>query len=185
MMGGRRQKRLGLFVYFVAGSVSLAMELLSFYAFQATAGSLYSQLAVLVGAFMLGLSLGAWYASRTDRPGVEYLALVTLLAAGLIFMFTHDLIDVRLGVLYHPLFLFTVALATGSLFTSATRRYYGYSLTGNRGLGYAIELAGSGLSALLVTTVLLPLIGLEGVFICLLSLVALTLSAAGVSNRGD
>ena len=179
----QRHRQMGLWLYFVAGAVSLAYELLAFYVFQCTAGSLYSQIAVLVGTFMLGLSLGAWYAARAQRDGFEYPALVTLAVAGLIFMFTHGLVDPRLALLYHMLFLLTTALATGSLFAAATRRYYANTFFTNRGRGYAVELIGSGLSALLVATVLLPVIGLTWLLAACVMLLGVTTVGCLASRR--
>jgi len=176
-------RRLGLWLYFTAGSVSLAYVLLAFYVFQCTVGSLYSHVAVLVGTFMMGLSLGAWYTARAQRDGFEYPALVTLAVAGLIFLFTHGLVDPRLALLYHMLFLLTTALATGSLFAAATRRYYRDAVLADRGRGYAVELIGSGLSALLVTTVLLPTLGLNWLLVACVALLGVTVGACAASRR--
>jgi len=173
----------GLWLYFTAGAISLTYELLSFYVFQCTVGSLYSQLALLVGTFMLGLSVGTWYTARADRTGFEYPALATLLLAGLIFLFTHRLVNPQVALLYLMLFLLTTALATGSLFTAATRCYYGDAPQANRGTGYAVELAGSGLSALFVTTILLPLIGLTWVVVVCSLLLVVVLGAGYLTRR--
>jgi len=153
--------RFGLFLYFVAGLVSLSLELIAFYTYQSSVGSLYSEIAVLIGTFMLGLALGTYASSHTTRPGIGRLSLATILAACLMFMFTWNLIDHRLALVYHVLFLFVVALATGSLFVAATRRYFADRKSRNRGTGYACELVGSAIGALLTTTILLPVIGLQ------------------------
>jgi spermidine synthase len=165
--GRRNRGRTGMFLYFTAGVVSLSLELVSFYVYQSMAGSLYSSLAVLIGTFMLGLALGTWLAGRTVGLGIGRLSLATLVAATALFGLTWSMVDFRLALVYHLLFLFVVSVATGTLFVAATRCYYGSESGANRGLGYAAELGGSALGALLVLSVLLPLLGLAWVLACL------------------
>lgn len=155
-----KKKRYGLFLYFTAGLVSLCLELVSFYVYQSSAGSLYSEMAILIGAFMLGLAFGTYYSMRMGKERLEYPALLTLLAATLIFLATFDRINPQALLFYHLFFLFAVAAATGSLFVAATSRYYPTGSETNRGAGYACELIGSSVGALLSTTILLPIIGL-------------------------
>ncbi|MEW5795210.1 MAG: hypothetical protein AB1772_02505 [Candidatus Zixiibacteriota bacterium] len=171
----RDSTRVGLFLYVTAGLVSLSLELVSFYLYQSTAGSLYVHLAMLVGVFMLGLSLGTWLAARTVGQGLGVLSVATLLAATIALALTWHRVDFRLALIYHLLFLFVVALATGSLFIAATRSYYAAPARANRGLGYAAELCGSALGALLTTTVLLPIIGVYWLLISLGALLVLAL----------
>lgn len=172
-----RSRRVGMFMYFVAGSVSLSLELLAFYTYQSTAGSLYTDMAVLIGTFMLGLALGAYLANSTLGTGIGQLSLLTLAVAAVLLGFTWQSIDYRLALIYHALFLLVAALATGSLFVAATRRYYASDANENRGFGYAAELVGSAVGALLTTTVLLPVIGINWllfalVIVCVLGFVS-------------
>jgi spermidine synthase len=170
-----RQRRSGMFMYFIAGTASLSLELLAFYTFQSTAGSLYTDMSVLIGTFMLGLSLGTYLANRTVGSGIGRLSLFTLAAAAGLFGFTWSMVDPRLALVYHALFLLVTALATGSLFVAATRRYYSNDWGTNRGFGYAVELLGSAAGALLTTTVLLPVIGIIGLLVGLIVLCLLGL----------
>jgi spermidine synthase len=172
--------RFGLFVCFTAGTVSLSLELISFYVYQSSAGSLYSELAILIGTFMLGLSLGTYLASGVTKPGLTRLSLLTLLIATLLFGVTWSSVDYELALVYHALFLMVVALATGSLFVAAIRRYYDVNPARNRGAGYAWELVGSALGALVATSLLLPMIGLSWLLVSVGGLVVLTL----VGNAG-
>ena len=179
---GRR--RFGLFLYFAAGAVSLAVELTVFYVHQTLAGSLYSELAVLVGAFMVGLAAGTYFALRMpSRRGLEYPSLVMLGAALVLYLFTYEHVPVDALLVYHVPFLFAVAAATGSLFVAATARYYPEKSAGNRGIGYAIELVGSCLAALLLGPVLLPVIGMTALLVSLVGLTVLALAGAFVSRR--
>ncbi len=173
----RTQGRIGLLFYFIAGVVSLSLELISFYLFQSMAGSLYTHLAVLIGVFMLGLAVGTWFGSRTVGLGIGWLSLSTLAAATVIFALTWRLVPSELALVYHTMFLLVVALATGTLFVAATRHYYSGFTSRSRGTGYAVELAGSACGALLTTGVLLPIIGVN-LLICALAL--LTIAALAI-----
>jgi hypothetical protein len=154
-------------LFFTAGAVSLSLELIAFYLFQATAGSLYTHLALLIGVFMLGLAIGAWLGTRTIGVGIGWLSQATLLAAILVLGLTWRQADFGLALVYHLLFLLVVALATGTLFVAATRHYYAGFDSRSRGTGYAVELAGSACGALLTNAVLLPLLGLYPTLVAL------------------
>ncbi len=135
VISGRRHRRFGLFLYLTAGIISLSLELLSFYLYQASAGSLYLEMAALIGAFMLGLGLGAYYSIRLGHVRLEYPSLIILGGTIYFFLHTYDSIPAAAMLYYHMFFLFTTALATGSLFVAATNRYYYGRAHANRGLG--------------------------------------------------
>jgi hypothetical protein len=186
VVGKGRHRRFGLFLYLTAGLVSLSLELVSFYLYQVSAGSLYAELAALIGAFMLGLAVGTYFAYRVRSTRLAWPALVMLLLATLFFIHTCLQVDPRVLLLYHLCFQFTVALATGTLFVAATSRYYPAGLTANRGAGYAAELTGSAIGALLTVTILLPVLGLQWLLLSICGVVVL--AAAGllfVSSKAD
>ncbi len=182
LLKASRRRTFSLFLYFTAGLVSLTLELLSFYLYQSQAGTLYSELSALIGAFMLGLAAGTYYTARFDRDNMEYPALLLLLTAALLFASTYDTVDSGALLLYHGLFLFTVAAATGSLFTAATRRYYFGRSGANRGIGYAMDLIGSSAGALITMTILLPLIGVAWIIYSSIALVTVALAGALISS---
>lgn len=177
-----KRRKYGLFLYLVAGIVSLSMELISFYLFQSMAGSLYSQMGILIGAFMLGLALGTWYSMRLGGEHLEYPSLLLLLTAAVVFLATYDRLSTSILPVYHGLFLFTIAIATGSLFVAATIRYYFGRPQANRGLGYAFEIVGSSIGALFSVTLFLPLIGLTWLIISLILLIAVALIGAYITE---
>jgi spermidine synthase len=164
----RRRRSYGLFLYFVAGLISLSLEMISFYVYQTLAGSLYSELAVLIGAFMFGLSAGAYVTYKTAAKHADLGALLMLSVATLIFAVTYQGVPTAMLLTYHLFFLLTVALGTGSLFAAATRRYYESDPGRNRGAGYGFELVGSAVGAILPTTVFLPTIGLTWLLVLVL-----------------
>ncbi len=172
---GSAKGRYAMFLFFTAGVVSLSLELISFYVFQSYAGSLYWALAILIGAFMLGLSLGTAivYRIKSDRVSGFALSLLLILTVG--FLLTFELGTFVSPVFYHACFLLLAAAATGALFVGATRLYYGRKSKENRGAGYALEIAGSSLGALFSTAVLLPVIGLNYLLIGIAGIIALAL----------
>lgn len=181
--GRNRRRRFGLFLYLTAGVVSISLELLSFYLYQTTAGSLYSELAALVGSFMLGLAAGTFYSQRMKSDHLEYPALIVLLIAGALFGLTWNRIEPSTALGYHLLFLFVVALATGSLFVAATRRYYENRPLCNRGAGYAVEVLGSAIGALLTLTLLLPMLGIAWVLVVLELILTVAFVGAIITAR--
>jgi spermidine synthase len=180
--GRNRARQFSLFLYFTAGAVSLSLELVSFYVYQSLAGSLYSELAILIGAFMLGLAIGTFYAFKIRNPALAFPALILMAIASLLFLVTYDIVAARMLLVYHLMFQFTVALATGTLFVAATSAYYPIGREVNRGAGYAAELLGSSLGALTITTVLLPAIGLQWVLIAITGLTLLAIMGTIVSS---
>ncbi|UCD16415.1 MAG: hypothetical protein JSV44_08080 [Candidatus Zixiibacteriota bacterium] len=177
-----RRRHYGLFLYFVAGAASLTLELISFYVYQSFAGALYSEMGALIGSFMLGLAVGTFYSQKIDSDNIEFPALLLLLTATVIFLATFKRVDTNLLLYYNLLFLFTSAAATGSLFVAATRRYYFGKPEVNRGAGYALELVGSSLGALLAMTILLPVIGLQWLLGGVALFVGIALAGAMVTS---
>jgi spermidine synthase len=173
----------GLYLYFIAGFVSLSMELIVFYLHQVMSGSLYLEMAVLIGFFMLGLAMGTYYSYQVGRENLEFPALLLLLTGSVVFWITYDSIPSGALIFYHTFFLFTIAIATGSLFVAATRRYYFGRAGSHRGIGYAVELVGSSLGALMVTTILLPIIGLQWLLVSILIILLSAFAGAILTVR--
>lgn len=182
-LGGRGRRRYGLFLYFVAGVVSLTLELVSFYLFQSMAGSLYSEMAALIGSFMLGLGLGTFWARRYGGRGLEFASLMLLLLVALCFLYSYDYYDPSVILYYHLAFQFVVAVATAGLFVAATNRYYSEAGRANRGLGYAVELAGSAVGGLISMTILLPVLGVQFLLLCVAGMVVLALLGSVLADR--
>lgn len=178
-----RRSRFGLFLYFTAGIVSLSFELITFYVYQSLAGSLYSELSLLVGVFMLGLAIGTYlshtYPIRNSKIPVLLLLMFLIAAFRMSFMYVPS----AFLLIYHIIFMFLMAAATGAVFVGATRLYYTCHHDRNRGLGYALELVGSSLGALLTTTVLLPVIGLQGLLGAVIFLLILAFSGSILTKK--
>jgi spermidine synthase len=168
-----RRRCYGLFLYFTAGVVSLTLEMVSFYAYQSSAGSLYSELAALIGTFMFGLSAGAYITYKSAVKHADLSALTMLIVATVVFAVTFQRVPTSMQLPYCLLFLLTDALGAGSLFAAATRRYYESAPNRNRGSGYALDLVGSSIGAVLPTILLLPTIGLSWLLLSVVSLLAI------------
>ena len=181
---GKRHSRFGLFLYFTAGVVSLSFELLIFYVYQSLAGSLYSELALIIGVFMLGLALGTYVSQKYTFKKPELLTLALLFLVCAVFVCTFEYIPSNYLLPYHVACMLLAAMATGGLFVAATGRYYADNPERNRGAGYALELTGSALGALLTTTVLLPVLGLKGIMLILIILLVMAFFGSLATRTG-
>jgi spermidine synthase len=177
----QRRRRYGLFLFFIAGLVSLSLELAAFYQFQASAGSLYSEMGALIAAFMIGLSIGTYVAMKSNRERLELPALILMLASIGIYSFTYGNISTDTLLFYNLSFLLTIAMATGALFVAAANRYYFGRSESNRGLGYAFELVGSAIGAIVPTIILLPVIGFQWILISIAFIIVIAIIGAIIS----
>jgi spermidine synthase len=182
LIGSRRRRIYGLFLYYVAGLISLSAELIAFYLYQTTAGSLYLELGILIGSFMFGLAIGTYLSLRANHENLEFPGLVLMAAALLFFYLTYQKISPGVSLYYYLLFFITIAMATGTIFVAATDRFYFGKSESNRGLGYGLELTGSALGALVPTAILLPLLGVNLLLISLMAMIIIAVIGAFISR---
>jgi len=181
--GQRKRRAVGTALFFIAGSTSIILELVALYIYQSLAGSLYSHLGLLIGCFMIGLSVGTYSARQLAPRRSDLSALVLMLAATAVLALTWPLIPAELALGYYACFLIAAAIATGALYVAATRHYYADSFQGNYGAGYALELIGSAVGSLLTLTFLLPMIGVNGVLIAVMIMALIGLGVTLHSHR--
>jgi spermidine synthase len=136
---------------------TIVAEIIVLVWFQVLYGYLYGRIALLLSTFMLGLFCGSLLLSRLGpvsfrrliRAQSEFLALLLLL---------------WLAVRTNPpewvafLLLFLFGAAGGDLFIVSNRLYLREKI--DYGKGYALDLGGSFLGALVTSSVLIPLAGL-------------------------
>jgi len=183
-------------VIFAAGFAAAALEVVLLLGFQVLYGSLYRQVGLVVTVFMAGLAAGAWRANhRLDHAASVRLAPVRLLlllsgaiavlAALLPFIlpqlgrldaFTGSALSGQGIVL---LLTFLLAALVGGQFPLAGATGSGEAAATAARL-YTADLVGAALGALLVSTLLIPLLGVTAV--CLLT-AALNLAAAAIAWR--
>jgi len=159
MFMGLKRKRSSFLLTPVAvmGFTTIVAEILLIIAYQAFSGYLYQRLALLFAAFMIGLSSGAFFGMRRQRAHFAQIlydqtGFILLLALSFFFLRSqpHEIIFYVL--------LFGLGIMGGDLFIIANRLFLKEKR--NYGLGYGLDLMGSFAGALLVSSVLIPLVGL-------------------------
>jgi spermidine synthase len=183
-------------VIFAAGFAAAALEVVLLLGFQVLYGSLYRQVGLVVTAFMAGLAVGAWRVNRRlDRKAIagfspiRLLLLLSCAIAGLAVLLPFILPQLgRLDVLTGSvlvgqgvvlLLTFLLAALVGGQFPLAGATGSGEAAVTAARL-YSADLVGAALGALLVSTLLIPLLGVTAV--CLLT-AGLNLVAAAIAWR--
>jgi len=151
-------------VVFAGGFAASTLEVLLLLAFQILCGSVYHQVGIVVTVFMAGLAVGAWLANRpkklSRRASLCVLAaalgmFAALLPPTLTELQTLSFEAVRTLV---PAATFGLAMLVGMEFPVASQTEHTEPTTTAAKL-YAADFAGAALGALLVSTLLVPLIG--------------------------
>ncbi len=164
-------------VLFASGFAASALEFVLLLGFQILCGSVYHQVGVIVTVFMLGLALGAWWANRRlgaggamgDRRALRRSAV----ALGL-YGLSLPLLLPRLAQATEagpplPLIKFFIALLTLILAAAVglqfplAGRIEGGGTAGVAARLYTADFMGACLGALLASTWLIPLLGVNGV----------------------
>jgi spermidine synthase len=140
------------------GFTLIGLEMLLLLAFQAIYGYVYQQLAVIIAAFMAGMSLGSWLALRAPaRRGIRTLVLLQL-GAAIAPLLLCAVFQAVTPVLFPVLALFCGMLG-GYEFPVASRIFFSGSGRRSPGTLYALDLAGSCLGAVLFSVYLIPVFG--------------------------
>jgi hypothetical protein len=139
------------------GFSSMGWWLLLIATWQATRGSVYSEIGALTAAFMAGLAVGAGLACKWSYAA-RRLPLVLAAGAALSFLIAGG-IAIRFPLAAVPLLLITGGALTGAAFPGLT------TLTGRdsrrgAGLAFAADEAGAAAGALVVGIVAIPWAGL-------------------------
>ena len=173
-----KQKRIALAVtIFVSGMTGMALNLLFLLNFQEAFGSIYEMVGAMIAANMLGLALGVMVAARLlKKYKPNSLLLPALIALICVVLLLPTLLNVLLTVQFIPATLAAAVLSgglVGVLFGIVNRKYL--TSLSNTGSVYAFDLFGSSVGALTTCSVLLPVLGIQGVayFLSLLILPAL------------
>ena len=173
-------------VIFCGGFAASALEVVLLLVFQAMFGSLYYQVGLIVTVFMLGLVIGAmlvgrWLGDWKRRQLIGLAIAVTAYAACLPLALwglgqaegPAAMVAGRIGI---PLLTLLLAALVGMQFPLAARiDFHGPAATSAR--LYTADYLGAALGALLVSTLLIPVLG---VFVVCFLTAGLNLAAAGV-----
>lgn len=152
------------------GFGGMCYDLAIIFAFQIFYGYVYREIALLVAAFMAGLSFGGWFMSRRVEEGGGWEKLVRVEGGLVLLWFSFPLI---LEALYRwggeatiPLLLALNALGgfmVGLEFPLASRLYSEeHGLSETAGIMYGMDLVGAFLGSVLFSVALLPSLGLAG-----------------------
>ncbi|MFC1645961.1 hypothetical protein ACFL2Y_02150 [Candidatus Omnitrophota bacterium] len=149
------------------GMLGMAFDLIIIFIYQSLYGYVYHHIALLITAFMSGLTLGGW--SMTRRLSViknKRLNLILFEIGLIIFSLAIIPLFIYLGKAKLNLsFIFFVISAisgflVGSEFPLANSLYQDRNSTQTAGVLYALDLLGSWIGALIISVVLIPVIGL-------------------------
>ena len=185
-----RLRPVGLAV-FTTGLAASALEVVLLLGFQVLFGSLYQRVGLIVTMFMLGLGTGSFWTSRKttpyDRRHLTMLvfavaAFAALLPAGLAALGRFPNGPAATAAAQTVIYLLTLLLAVlvGCTFPLAGKIDFGYPLGAASATAsrlYTADYLGAALGALLVSTWLVPLVGVTAV--CLL-VAGLSAASGGV-----
>jgi len=160
------------------GFTMIGLEMLLLLAFQAIYGYIYQQLAVIIAGFMVGMALGSWLGlhrldSLDEQADIRRLARLQVLAALsplLLFLLLHAFAATKLSTLgflvsqiLFPILAVFCGLFGGYQFPIASRLFFAgrQSQTESTGTLYALDLAGSCLGAIVLSSYLVPVFGFQ------------------------
>lgn len=155
----------GTIVVFAGGFAASALVVILLLSFQILCGSVYHQVGIVVTAFMAGLVIGAWLANRpkklSRRASLSVLAaaiglFAVLLPMTLMQLRTMSFDAVRAIV---PALTFGLAMLVGMEFPVATQAERRTEPTATAAKVYTADFAGAALGAWVVSTVLVPMLG--------------------------
>jgi spermidine synthase len=160
------------FAVFTTGFAGTALEVVLVLGFQILYGYVYSQVGVLITCFLVGLVLGAFFVNR--RLKKNFLQSL-LIIEGLLCVFSIS-VGVLLPYMVHIVFPVVVGILgglVGAEFPLASQLYY-KDVTTTAAAVYSADLLGGCLGALLVSSILIPVLGIPAVCIIIGGLNALS-----------
>jgi spermidine synthase len=141
----------------VLGFTTIVTEILLIFSFQTFYGYLYQRIALLFAVFMVGLSAGSFYSKRRKVVRFER---VLLIQSGFVLLLFVCLLLVKLPppeILFFTI-LFFLGFLGGDFFIVSNRLYIEEKK--NYGMGYGLDLVGSFFGAVIVSSIIFPLVGL-------------------------
>lgn len=189
------------------GFTLIALEILLLLGFQALFGYVYQQLAVVIAAFMAGMALGAWLATRSLAAGsalrvgdgsvialraVAILQFCAALSPILLYALLASFAGLQgetalwlVGRVVFPLVALVGGLLGGYQFPLASRVYFAGVSTRSPGLLYALDLAGACVGAVVLSAFLFPLYGFprSAILIAVVNLAPALLAALPVGAK--
>ena len=161
-----KQKKTALaLIIFICGMIGMALNLLFLLNFQEAFGSIYEMVGAMIAANMLGLALGAMTAPQLiGKYEHKTLLLIALTALVGLVLLLPELLNILLFVHFIPVTLVVMLLSGGlnGMVFGLVNRFY---LNNSSQIGsiYTFDVLGSSIGALMTCSVLLPVLGIQGV----------------------
>ncbi|MBU1628246.1 hypothetical protein KKB18_12835, partial [bacterium] len=191
---GKKEGGVNLLVLFVLGFTLISSELILMVLFQLLLGYIYSFLGVIVSLFMIGMAVGSlyiqkqWEKKNSKNFGIiKYLIiyLIMLICYLPLYSLTGSLqlscsTDLLPGLIFF-LMAFLTGFMGGSIFVFASIRYMcskNYDIVSKSspsGIVYGTDLLGSCLGSLLMSSILIPLVGIKGSLALLILITFMTI----------
>ena len=175
---GSRSSNLALGVILVAGFTGIFVEIIVVLSFQIFYGYVYSMIGLIFTLFMLGLAFGALIMQRRAEKGrigfgglrtVQLLQVVLILSLLIMTRLLSATSPSETVVMTSLLLLITASgLLGGVEFVLANHLFLKQRTAVKAGTGYAVDLLGASLGALLVSALLIPILGIPSALIALL-----------------
>ena len=161
------------YVLFTTGLTTMGSEILVIFAFQIYLGYIYLKIGILVTVFLAGLLPGAWLGRRWNRLSTHGLLISDLFLIALVgaFIVALQLGGDALPQGFYYVGGFLLSFAGGFQFPMALAELGDSKKFATR--IFAVDLVGAACGALLVSTVLIPILGLIATG-CILSGIKLT-----------
>ncbi len=159
------------FAVFSSGFAASSLEVVILIGFQVLYGYAYHQIAIIITAFMMGLATGSYYMNRRledmgkkELVNIEYSISFYSIMLPFVFIFLSKAGNVVLvyflSRLIMPLFTFLIAALVGMEFPLASKLSFKGKIGETAGRLYNADLIGAAIGALLVSSLLIPLIGI-------------------------
>jgi spermidine synthase len=160
---------------FIAGFTSSSVEILVLFTYQVFFGYIYMVTGLFFVVFMSGLSIGSLFQDKgifkkeINNFLIYQLGMALMSAVYLIYIMIFRIWYSPILIhLFSFIIVFFVGLLMGKLFSAATRMQRN-NITNISADTYGFELIGSALGAILISTIMLPLMGFIKVTIILIS----------------
>jgi spermidine synthase len=159
------------FAVFTTGFIAMVFSLVLSLGFQVRYGFLYYQISILITTFIAGSALGGYVGNFYLPDKRKYFFLIELLILFLLFILTITLKNQAYPKIFGSqfdffIFLFLSGFLVGLEFPLANRIFKESQVTQTVGTLYAADLFGGFFSAVIISVVLIPVIGIFQTIIC-------------------
>jgi len=154
------------FVMSVAGFTSMVLSLLCIFNFQTIFGSIYEMVGTLIASFMAGLAIGGFAGVGVLKKTTQHQRmLVILLSTTLLFClslpFLLNLLITFRSLLASWALTLLAGVFIGALFSTTNELFLSNSSEKKLGTIYAADLFGSCISAVVSSSILVPILGVQ------------------------